>query len=642
MPGSMPRLAALLAALICASAAPAHEPAPLPGAAGRVALDAYVEALEDPGRALRLEEVRDPRHAARFARPADGQLNFGYTGSAWWLRFSLPGGAAPGEELLLEVAFPSLDRVELHLPEAQPGAEPRYWRRVAGDQFPWAARELPHRNFLFRFAAPAAQGAQHYFLRVESRSVLTAPLTLWRPEAFARHDRDAQLLLGLFYGLGLAMLLYNLMLYFALRDRVYLYYVLYVAVFGLFLFGYDGLAYQYLWPQSPWGANHAQAATLALALALGAQFTRAFLDTRRIAPLADRAVLAIIVAGFALAACAAADYWLLDYGGVLRAVSVLGFAMAALATVVAVRALLGGYRPARYFLIAWAALLGFILAGALRNFALVPTNFLTVYGLHIGFALDVLLLSFALGDRIRMLRHENAAAHAEALESQQLLLEATRESERALETRIAVRTAELNRANERLRAEAAEREQLMAQLQKQEEHLRFMAQHDPLTGLPNRTSMQQRLALAMEIAKRNRKKVAVMMVDLDEFKRINDTRGHPAGDQALVQLAARLRTSVRGSDTVARYGGDEFVILAGELDRAADAGMVAEKVADMIQVPLSIEGGLEKVSCSIGISVFPDDAEEGEALIALADKAMYASKTAKGRRYAFFGEGAGR
>lgn len=310
--------------------------------------------------------------------------------------------------------------------------------------------------------------------------------------------------------------------------------------------------------------------------------------------------------------------------------------MAVLATYVAVRALLAGHRQARYFLLAWAGLLVFILLGTLRNFALVPTNFVTTYGLHLGFALDVLLLSFALGDRINLLRREHGAAQAEALDTHKLLLEVTRENELELEQRIAVRTAELNSVNAKLRAEAGDRDLLMQQLREQEQHLRFMAQHDPLTGLPNRTSMQQRLALALELAKRNRKKVAVMMVDLDEFKIINDTRGHPAGDQALVQLAARLRTSVRGSDTVARFGGDEFVILAGELDSAQDAGMVAEKVADMIQVPLAIEGGPVRVSCSIGISVFPDDAEDAEALIALADKAMYAAKAAQGQRYAFF------
>ncbi len=632
----MRRSFALLAAIIFASAALAREPAPLPGAEGRVSLGAHVEVLEDAERRLLLEDVRGVQHAARFARAGAGPLNFGYTNSVWWLRFSLPGGAPPDEELLLEAAFPSLDRIEFYLPESQPGSEPRYWARIAGDQFAWAAREIQHRNFLFRFAAPTAPGPHQYYLRVESRSVLTVPLTLWRPEVFAQQDRNVQLVLGLFYGLALALVLYNLMLFFAVRDRVYAYYVLYAAAFGIFLFGFDGLAYQYLWPQSPWWANHASASALALALALGAQFARTFLDTRSIAPRADLAVRAIIAASLALALCGASG-WLLSYGAVLRTLSVLGFMVAALSTFVAVRALLEGYRPAKFFLLAWAALLVFIFIGSLRNFALVPTNFATVYGLHIGFALDVLLLSFALGDRISLLRRERSTAQADALQSQQLLLEATRENELELEQRIAARTAELNSVNARLREEAGERELLMQQLRGQEQHLRFMAQHDPLTGLPNRLSMQQRLALALELAKRNRKKVAVMMVDLNEFKVINDTRGHPAGDQALVQLAARLRTSVRGSDTVARYGGDEFVILAGELDSAEDAGMVAEKVSDMIQLPLAIEGGPARVSCAIGISVFPDDAEDGETLIALADKAMYASKAVKGKGYAFFG-----
>lgn len=632
----MSRAFALLAAVILASTALAYEPAPLPGADGRVALGAYVAVLEDAARRLRLEDVRSPQHAARFAPISDDAVNFGYTHSAWWLRFSLPGGAPAGEELLLEVAFPSLDRIEFYLPEAQPGTEPRYWARIAGDHFPWAAREVRHRNYLFRFTAPTTPGPHQYYLRVESNNVVTVPLMLWRPEAFAGHDRDVQLILGLFYGLALALVLYNLMLLFSVRDRIYLFYVLYAAAFGIFLFGFDGLAYQYLWPESPWAANHVVATSLALALAFGAQFVRDFLDTRRIASMIDRVALAIVASGIALAGFAASG-WGLDYGTVLRTLSVLGFAMATIATVVGIRALLAGHRQARYFLLAWAALLVFIVLGALRNFALVPTNFLTVYGLHIGFALDVLLLSFALGDRINLLRRERSAAHADALDAHRLLLEVTRDNERELELGIAARTAELNSVNARLRDEAGERELLMQQLREQEQHLRFMAQHDPLTGLPNRLSMQQRLALALELAKRNRKKVAVMMVGLNEFKVINDTRGHPAGDQALVQLAARLRTSVRGSDTVARYGGDEFVILAGELDRAEDAAMVAEKVSDMIQLPLAIEGGPARVSCAIGISVFPDDAEDGEALIALADKAMYASKARKGKGYAFFG-----
>ena len=633
----MTRALALLAVLIFASAQ-AREPAPLPGAEGRVALGMHVQVLEDAAGRLELEDVRRPGHAGRFA-PVDAEpINFGYTRSAWWLRFSLPGGAPPGEELLLEIAFPSIDRVQFHVPEAQPGGETRYWAHVAGDAFPWGAREVRHRNHVFRFPAPVTAGEHTYYVRAVSQGVLTMPLNLWRPDAFAEHDLNAQLVLGLFYGLALALVLYNLMLLFAVRDRVYLYYVSYAAAFCTYLLSFDGLGFQYLWPQSVWAANHVLALALSLTLMFGAQFSRTFLDMRRIAPRADAAMLAVVAAGGALAVSSGTG-WVLDYGGVLRAVSVLGFGAAAVATYAAVRALVLGYRPARYFLLAWAALLAFIALGALRNFTLVPTNFATIYGLHIGFALDVLLLSFALGDRINLLRRERAFAEDEALAAQRLLLEATRESERELEQRIAERTAELNSVNERLRAEASERESLMTQLKEQEQHLRFMAQHDALTGLPNRLSMQQRLALAMELAKRNRKKLAVMLVDLDDFKIINDTRGHPAGDQALVQLAARLRTSVRGSDTVARYGGDEFVLLAGELDRGEDAAMIAEKVADMIQVPLALQGGPAKVSCSIGISVYPDDAETSEELIALADKAMYASKSEGERRYAFYGAG---
>ena len=214
-----------------------------------------------------------------------------------------------------------------------------------------------------------------------------------------------------------------------------------------------------------------------------------------------------------------------------------------------------------------------------------------------------------------------------------------RENERELERRIAERTAELRLANEKLREEAAEREALVARLRDQEERMRFMAQHDALTGLPNRYSMQERLALALEMAKRNRKKVAVMLVDLDGFKLVNDTRGHPAGDQVLIAVAQRLRSSVRGSDTVARIGGDEFVVIAGDLDRYDGAGMIAEKISDMVQLPIAVEGGAPwKITCSIGICMYPDNAQTSAELLAKADRAMYHAKTGKQQRFAYYAD----
>ncbi len=108
------------------------------------------------------------------------------------------------------------------------------------------------------------------------------------------------------------------------------------------------------------------------------------------------------------------------------------------------------------------------------------------------------------------------------------------------------------------------------------------------------------------------------------------------GNEALVTVAERLRTSVRGSDTVARYGGDEFVVIAADLDRAADASNIAEKIADMVGLPVPLEGGPWRGGCSIGISVYPDDSTEPVTLLALADKAMYGVKASAESRYAYF------
>jgi len=625
-----------VAALLVRIAAAHSEPLPLPGATDGVPVGRYAEVLEDPGGALLIADVAGAAHQDRFARSGQDRPNFGYSYSAYWLRFVLPRDAAGTlfvPLMLLEIRFPSIDSIELHVPY-RGASGPEYRVQRGGDLQPWDSREVKHRNPVFRIPTAGLADAPAY-LRVRTESVLTVPAYLWRPEALVASDRDTQLAYGLFYGLVVAMFLYNLMLFFALRDRVYLWYVLYVASFVVGLAAFDGFAFQYLWPGSVWWANHALGTALCATLFFGAQFARSFLDMATITLFANRFVLATM----ALAAAGvlfAATGWLVPYGTIMRTLSALACATAGVVLYVAVGALLKGYRTARFFLLAWSALLVFIALGALRNFALAPTNFLTVNGLHIGLALDVVLLSFALADRINRVKRENETAQNEVIAANAALLEAKQLQERELEARIAERTGELNRVNDRLRQEAREREELMAQLQAREQQMRHMAQHDPLTGLPNRLSMQQRLALAMELAKRNRKKLAVMMVDLNDFKRLNDTHGHRAGDHVLAQIAGRLRTSVRGSDTVARYGGDEFVVLAGELDRAPDVGSIAEKIADMVSLPVSFDGVTEKVGCAIGISVYPDHAEDADGLIERADRAMYAAKAAKTQRYAFF------
>jgi diguanylate cyclase (GGDEF)-like protein len=177
--------------------------------------------------------------------------------------------------------------------------------------------------------------------------------------------------------------------------------------------------------------------------------------------------------------------------------------------------------------------------------------------------------------------------------------------------------------------------ELISELGKRTEaHLYHIAHHDLLTGLPNRHLFLNRLTQSLAKAARANHPLGLLFLDLDHFKAINDTLGHVAGDQVLVQVAKRLKQSVRGSDTVARLGGDEFTVILDVLDDPADASAVAEKIIQSLRQPLEVQGREVKVSASIGISIYPLDAMSQDDLIARSDSALYQAKeTRNGFRF---------
>ena len=172
-----------------------------------------------------------------------------------------------------------------------------------------------------------------------------------------------------------------------------------------------------------------------------------------------------------------------------------------------------------------------------------------------------------------------------------------------------------------------------------EERIQQLAYFDALTGLPNRRMLADRLAQALSQARRHERSLAVMFLDVDNFKKVNDTLGHDFGDELLKEVAARLATCVRSGDTVARQGGDEFIIVLAEIAQPGDAALVAEKIVAVLGQPVCVAGTCLDVTISIGIAVYPvsgsDDAQE---LMRKADRAMYAAKAAGRNGYRFFGE----
>jgi diguanylate cyclase (GGDEF)-like protein/PAS domain S-box-containing protein len=198
-----------------------------------------------------------------------------------------------------------------------------------------------------------------------------------------------------------------------------------------------------------------------------------------------------------------------------------------------------------------------------------------------------------------------------------------------MEQRVVERTAELASANSQLQEEVFERMQA-------EQRIWHIAHHDGLTGLPNRTLLHDRLEQALALAKRSQHRVAVMFLDLDRFKNVNDTLGHAVGDELLKHVAERLAGVVRAVDTVSRLGGDEFVIVLHELLSPDDAVQVAEKILNALASVVSIGSHQLRATTSIGISIFPDDGDEVFALMKNADTAMYHAKTAGRNNFQFF------
>ncbi len=608
----MPRLVVLILFLSCLAGQVGTSAAAvrLTPQALSVPLAPQITVLEDAGGTMTLADVQ--RRAADF-RPSgvrdDAAINFGYSSSAWWLRIDLAADPEAARDWLLDIAFPTLDNIEYF----GPGGE----HRVAGDRLPFAARPLLHRNFVFPVRLDES-GVGVIWLRVVSEGTLTIPVRLWRHEAFWQESLSSYAMLAVYFGMLLALAAYNLLLWFSLRDHNYLTYVLFAVSMAVGQLSLNGLGNQFLWPDWPVWGNLAFSTGFAATGFFGALFTRGFLETRRNLPRLDGAIIGL--AGL-FALCAVAPL-LAPYRLAAIMTSLTGVSFSLIAVVAGVRCWRAGQAGARVFILAWTALLLGVVVVGLRNLDLLPTTFLSFYAIQIGSAVEMVLLSFALAERINDLQREKDIARGEAITTRQELVAALQRSEVDLERRVAARTGELESIN--------------AKLRENERQLQALAHTDVLTGLANRLLLDARLEQSMQHARRSRGQVALLLIDIDHFKAINESRGHAIGDEVLRTVAERLRATVREVDTVARIGGDEFVIVLSSISGAADAERMAEKLVAGISEPMRVLGMPIECSASIGVALFGGGELTAAELLRRADRAMYAAKEAGRNNYRMF------
>ncbi|MBL8018508.1 MAG: sensor histidine kinase [Leptospirales bacterium] len=389
-----------------------------------------MEILQDAGAALTIEDIVKPEKRALFQADPRPTPYFGFTNAHIWVKLDVKS-VGERSNWFIEVREPLLHNIELYS-VAQNG---KIERQSAGRLRPFDEREVKHRKILFPIVLE--QTTSTFYLKFQSRDYLSVPLKLWPRREFFMAELGDQLILGLFYGIVAALFLYNLFLFISLKDINYLYYILYLGCFSLFQTAIDGLFFQVVTFSPPWLSWRIP---LFSALASGVfllMFAHSFLaleSAPRIVSYARTALL-IAIAAFAILSLRDNTMWFATQYANIASLLTMLFAIG-----VGIYRTVRGYRPSRYFLAGWLVFLSGGMAASLVNLGILPPNVLTRYWMKFGFIAELLLFSFALGDRVTLLKAAKEEADKQALETQQRMAA-------DLENQVRERTSELREAN---------------------------------------------------------------------------------------------------------------------------------------------------------------------------------------------------
>ena len=565
--------------------------------------------LVDSSRALVLEQVRAP--SQNWLPIARQSPNFGFTPDGYWFRFQLHNRSAKALTRLIELPVPFLDDVRLYH-FVGTALQTQY---SLGDEQPFAQRAVHHRNFVMPLQL--APGTNEIFLRLASSGTIESTLRIWDPVQFQAASNDENLVQGAVIGMLLIMVVYNLFVYVSTRDINYLFYIGFVASYLLLHLTLTGYSFAYLWPNAVRWNSLAISTFAASSAMFTCLFTDSFLKLRSFSRTASYLVRGMMVCSAVMLVLSL----VLPYSMSIRIVVAITLPITATALIMGYWRWWSGARFARFYCLAWTAILIGLAVLNASKVGWIPTNIWTENASQIGIVLLVVLLSFTLADRINNDRTLRLNAQAVALGherkariTQAALIRAKEQAYQELELRVLARTNDLNEA--------------MTQLSQANARLQLLSTTDGLTQIGNRAYFDAAAVTEMRRAERQKGAISIILMDIDHFKRINDTFGHPAGDACLRALADMLRPRIdRAGDILARYGGEEFIIVLTGVDLQGTLALAEElrKATDRLRV--EFDSKPLRFTASFGVvSVIPDSSMSLGELVAAADRALYAAK----------------
>ncbi|MER0216162.1 MAG: GGDEF domain-containing protein [Nitrosomonas sp.] len=517
----------------------------------------HIRVYQDEGIHWRMQDALVAYRDGRFSQSGSSVINFGIGAKPVWLAFSVKndGHNAVRRNLLLETSW--LDKVDIYFLR-QDELTGSYH---TGDSLLFSQRPLNHRFFVA--GHDFSVGETTVLIRVESDDDMVLPLYFISNEALADRDQWQAYSYGFMYGVILALVAYNVMLYVGLRTSPYLFYSLYLLFFLLLNTAYTGHGYQWLWPESPQWQKWANPVLIMACTVSGFAFALQFLNIKAAWPRVYRFIIAssVVFCALMLLAMLAGEFVV---SLLISLVFIFFFYISSI--VLGVISLQAGNQFAKYFLLASIFTIcgGAITANAV--WGLIPFTEWTYRATDIGMMMDAILLALALGERFNI------------------------------------------NQNEKLLAEK-------------------MAGIDSLTNLNNRRSFYKYVQPIWAMGLRSKSSTSVIILDIDNFKLLNDTYGHALGDRVLVQLAETLQKEARSGDILARWGGEEFLIFLPET-RLADAIAIAERMRNKVNAIqlTSIKGEKLLFTASFGVAHTLVTNVSLDELISQADQQLYRAK----------------
>tara|TARA_R100000781_G_scaffold114870_3_gene87567 strand:+ start:76755 stop:78533 length:1779 start_codon:yes stop_codon:yes gene_type:complete len=533
---------------------------------------------------LDLETARN-LSASQWSKLETDRASFGYTSDEYWFRFQLENKPY---DRILHIAYPLLDELTIYI--IQPEGVRTY---QMGDTAPFGERPIPTSEF----AVPLPENTNgEIYIKTNTQSSMRLPIAVRTEIGFFETQMNRRIAEGIYFGVLLCMAVYNLFGFIASREPEFGVYSLYTLFFAGLMLSLEGLGFHYLWPNSLYLQDKGIPIFGSLTFLTAALFAYQLLELKRyrytwgrgLMVMASLSAISLLIAIFA-------SYRISIH--VLLSLAVPGCLFLLLVGAYMWRK---GFVYARIFTLAWCSLLVSVVANSLGYLGVIDSMFIQRHAIMIGSGIEILLLSWVLAVRYSEQRKERLLA--EKRYNREL---AESVDERTFELQVALR--ELQDVNTELEQKNTE---------------------DPLTGLYNRRYFQQHLDRELRRTLRRELPLALLMIDVDHFKPVNDTHGHLAGDQILQQLASLMQKHAkRAADIVCRYGGEEFAIILPETD-LQEAEIFAKQLLEQVrETEFETNAGLLKITLSVGvISTSARIFDNVDELFKAADDALYAAK----------------